>query len=655
MKRLCLFFLVWLFAASLAFSQNAKLNKLSIEELQAKHCPIDSSADAYVIGEYGDTRFEVVGNRFKLYFDYTVRIKILKKTAFDWATVNIPYYKDTHAKEELTSIKGSTYNLVDGKIVEEKMGKDAIFDEHKDKNYYNRKLTLPNVKEGSVIEYSYTIMSDYYTIRTWTFQTSIPTIWSQYKVKVPEYFRYSLNAQGYEPFAVSVQERDNLTLQFASGVENITATRYEFAVRNAPALRSEAHITTIQDFVAKITFELASYEFPGQVKEVVSNSIEAINKNLWDDNEFGLQIGKVGFLDDVIQDISTKTKDTTGRIALAIKYLQSQIKWDEKERFYTSDMPKKIFDVHAGNSADINLMLIGMLQKLKLAAFPVILSTRANGRLVTHNPQIRNFDYVVAALQMGNSYVYLDATEPFLKLGVLPMRCLNHTGLLLRKNGTPEWVEIVPTERYTTSTMIFATINNEGQLAGQVTVSKNGYEAVDERRNAHLITKEKFEENYKKEHPNWEIKKIEITNIDSLAQAFQVKSIISTSDGINVAGDRIYFKPFIESSYDKNPFQKPDRKYPVDFGALIDDNIVATITIPDGYTVDELPKNEALSLPEGAGRFLCVWQNNGKTIQISSRLSIKKTTFFAEEYVALRAFFDKIVARHATQLVLKKI
>jgi hypothetical protein len=35
----------------MAFSQNMKFGKVSLEELKATKCPIDSSADAYIIGE----------------------------------------------------------------------------------------------------------------------------------------------------------------------------------------------------------------------------------------------------------------------------------------------------------------------------------------------------------------------------------------------------------------------------------------------------------------------------------------------------------------------------------------------------------------------------------------------------------------------------
>jgi hypothetical protein len=566
----------------------------------------------------------------------------------------VPYTKSVYSKEDVVMTKGMTYNLVDGKITESKMTKDAIFDEQKGKNYYNRKFTLPNVKEGSVIEYTYTIMSDYFTIRIWTFQTSIPTLWSQFKVRVPEYFRYSLNAQGYEPFVVNKQERSNMTLTVGKDMENISATDYEFAVQNAPAIRNEAFVTTIGDYVSKITFELASYEIIGQMSKTFSNTIEAINETLWKDDDFGIQIGKTGFIDNEIAKIST-TKDTVQKVAQAVRFLQSQVKWNDNESVFTSDAPKKVFEQHSGNAADLNLMLISMLKALKLTAYPVILSTRDHGRLITANPQLKNFNYTIAAVDIGSGgYLFLDATEPFLKLGVLPERCLNQAGLLLKKEGQPQWIDIKPSERFSTSTVVYMTMNDEGLLTGQVNITKNGYAAVSERKSALVLTKEKMEDNFKKEHPNWDVKSVVALNADSLSKPFEVKSEISTSDGVNVAGDRIYFKPFLDGGFDKNPFQKPERKYPVDFGALTDDNIVVSIKLPDGYVIEELPKNEVVNLPEGAGRFLCAWQSDGKTLQISSRLSIKKPVFYAEEYSFLREFFDKVVAKHATQLVLKK-
>lgn len=171
---------------------------------------------------------------------------------------------------------------------------------------------------------------------------------------------------------------------------------------------------------------------------------------------------------------------------------------------------------------------------------------------------------------------------------------------------------------------------------------------------AGTLSKDKFEESFKKEHPAYEFSKIDCNNVDSLHLMLEIKGEMNTTEGINAAGDRIYFKPFLAEGITKNPFQKPERKYPVDFGAPSTRSTIALVTLPEGYTVEEMPKNEAFALPENGGRFTFAAQLNGNKLQINSRLMILKPIFFAEEYNALRAFYDKIVAKYATQIVLKK-
>ena len=72
-------------------------------------------------------------------------------------------YKSTtfNAEEQLLSLKASTYNLVDGNVIETKLDKENVFKEVQDRNHSIRKFTMPMVKEGSIIEYSYTIESDF--------------------------------------------------------------------------------------------------------------------------------------------------------------------------------------------------------------------------------------------------------------------------------------------------------------------------------------------------------------------------------------------------------------------------------------------------------------------------------------------------------------
>ena len=86
----------------------------------------------------------------------------------------------------------------------------------------------------------------------------------------------------------------------------------------------------------------------------------------------------------------------------------------------------------------------------------------------------------------------------------------------------------------------------------------------------------------------------------------------------------------------------------------VKEQYVINLTIPTGYTVEELPEPTQVKLPEDAGVFrYLVSEKNGK-VQITSKLYIKKNRFEPEEYQGLRQFFDLIVEKQGEQVVLKK-
>ncbi|QNE38381.1 DUF3858 domain-containing protein [Hymenobacter sp. NBH84] len=104
----------------------------------------------------------------------------------------------------------------------------------------------------------------------------------------------------------------------------------------------------------------------------------------------------------------------------------------------------------------------------------------------------------------------------------------------------------------------------------------------------------------------------------------------------------------------KNPFPHEDRRFPVDFGALTDEVNQVTLTLPAGYVVEEMPKPIVVELPDNGGRFLYSISPGENSLQIISRLNLRKAVYSAEEYAALRDFYSRLMAKQAEQIVLKK-
>ena len=188
MKKLLFAFLA---IPCISFSQEGfKPGKIDPKHVKSEVCPIDSSASAYYILDYGLTR---INSQLDVVLDHVVIIKILDNTEFDRGDVTIPY----NSSSSVSRLKAFTYNMENGSLVTTKLEKSNIFKEKVDDNTSNLKFSMPNVKEGSVIEYSYSVnYGNYRSLNPWYFQTSIPVIRSEYEILIPEYQNFSNQTRG---------------------------------------------------------------------------------------------------------------------------------------------------------------------------------------------------------------------------------------------------------------------------------------------------------------------------------------------------------------------------------------------------------------------------------------------------------------------------
>ncbi|WP_373942180.1 DUF3857 domain-containing protein [Polaribacter sejongensis] len=145
------------------FAQDYKFGKVSKEELVEKFYPLDSTADAAYLYKSRRTYYDYVqGDGFQSVTEIHERIKIYTKEGFDMATKSVAYYTPEVGEEQaVSSIKGYTYSLENGKVVKEKLSKNSIFKEKKNRSYSIKKITMPNIKIGAVLEIKYKLISPY--------------------------------------------------------------------------------------------------------------------------------------------------------------------------------------------------------------------------------------------------------------------------------------------------------------------------------------------------------------------------------------------------------------------------------------------------------------------------------------------------------------
>ncbi|RNI26862.1 DUF3857 domain-containing protein [Rufibacter latericius] len=653
-----------------AFGQEipVKFGKVTEQELNMKVYDKDTSAAAVILADYGRSYF-TYNEDFKVNFERVTRIKILKKSGYDWADFVIPYYQKNSSREQVTNIKGVTYNMEGGKMVKVKMDDKAVFDEKETVNWSNKKFTLPAVKEGSVLEVSYTISSDFlFNLHDWSFQKSIPVVHSEYRAAIPEYFEYKHIPQGYEPFVVNEAVPANMTFavrysgqdvgsglssgRIPGGIENITAksVNHRWVMKDVPAIASESYITTLNDYVSKIEFELEWVRYPSQVPKRIAGNWSSLTEELMTDERFGLQLNRTGFFKNEVAALPAAT-DTLARLNTIYEFVKKSVKWNGQGGKYVTSSLRKAFDTKTGNVADINLMLVAMLRDAGFQAYPVVLSTRDNGR-VPYSPVLSKFNYVIAYAKIGNKEVLMDATDPLMPLGMLPKHCLNDKGWLVSKEIS-DWVTLQSANRTTELINADVQVLATGVLSGKVMQSTNGVWALSMRHNVQEAGEAKFLEKLVSSQTQLERKAPVLQNLKDLHKPMGLQYEVASA-GDTQPKDIIYLNPMLLKAQQDNPFKNENRKYPVDFGHPTEEVYVCNFTIPEGYSVEELPKNAVIALPENGGRFTYALQVTGNKIQVMSKVTISRPIFYAEEYTYLKQFYTQVVAKHAEQIVLKK-
>ena len=159
--KITVFILLFLSPLMYLNAQDIEFGEVSKEELLEEEYPLDKSANAVVLYKKQETYFISNNGSSDLITEIHERIKIYNKDGFDYATQRLSMYKSGSTSENISKLKAYTYNLENDKIVKTELDKDQIFENEVNYNYKEIKFTLPNIKEGSVIEYRYKLRSPF--------------------------------------------------------------------------------------------------------------------------------------------------------------------------------------------------------------------------------------------------------------------------------------------------------------------------------------------------------------------------------------------------------------------------------------------------------------------------------------------------------------
>jgi len=249
----------------------------------------------------------------------------------------------------------------------------------------------------------------------------------------------------------------------------------------------------------------------------------------------------------------------------------------------------------------------------------------------------------------------LDATDENLALGLLPERAINGKGLIIRKESI-EWVDLTTAKKDKEVSIFDLELTTDGKLKGNWTKSYFDYSAYQVRsKYKKKNSRDDYLKDLESKYHGLSIDEYNISNLDSVQLPVKEIYKVSIKNKITKTSDQIFIQPILFDSYSENPLKAVERVYPVDFTTGFEKTFIFYLNIPEGYTVDQVPKNIKMALPQNTATLQRLSNVSENKIQVLFKLFVNKPVFYQPEYQDLKAFFDELVKKQTEMIILRKV
>ncbi len=606
----------------------------------------DKEAEALVLYDKGETSFvrNEISGQFNTIYKRTRRIKIFKTSAFDLSNVIISYFERRgEDPQRVFDISAFSHTMNGGETQTTALNPSDIIKEKEGDGLYTKKFVIPNVKEGSIIEYRYTIeLPNSSAIPDWEFQTDLPVRYSEYQVGITPFYEFTYLLQGRNRFDMTDSKTGEFTKKFAN-VEYKDIV-YRFGMTNLPAFKDDSFITSINDYIIKMDWQLAVIHYPRGGSTEYLSTWPKLSSELLKFEGLGKYVSSSQkAFKKLSSSILTKANMTPLEKAEAITaYVKSNYRWNGLYRKYSEASAKQFMSERVGSTAEINLFLAGLLRGAGLKAHPVLISTRGHGKIKTDYPFQSFFNSSVVIIYIDNQYFLTEGTEPMLPFGLLPPECVNEKGLIITKDSN-SWVDLNKSQPSVIVESLDLTLDPENQsLLGQFSKTLNRYDAMIYKKDASRVHRE-LKDNYELIG--------DVTQLSKAGLSYDVYGYTATAN-LEVLGNNIYLQPFLDKPMNANPLKAQTRTYPIDFIYSRKRDFVSTINIPEGYGIESLPSPKQVDDDLLELRYIS--EQEGDVINIKASYTLKKAVYQPKEYRKLRQHFDLLIDTLNEHVVLKK-
>jgi len=611
--------------------------KVDKADLEMTKCDFEPDANAEILFDKGDTYFDT---QYQINTDRHKRIKIFNDNGKDEANIRIKFFS-YNREQYITGLQAQTINLTNGAVEIIKVDKKQIFTEAVDKYYSALVFSFPNVKPGCIIEYKYRLTSAYVSaFPDWYFQSDLPTRYSELDTNIPDILTYKRLPNLHLPYVVDKTSSSNTHTE---------------AMANIPSLKDEPYMDSRDDNSERILFQLLSIRIPGYFYPNFQDSWKKVGENRINNEDFGGQLNRKLAGEELIINKAKTLKTDEEKIAYIFNEVKNTMKWNDVYGISSTDGTPKAWEKKVGNSTEVNIMLYHLLKKSGLTVYPMMVSTRSNGRINPSYPSVGQFNSMIAYIPVDSAKYYaLDATNKYNLYNKVPDNFLNSFGFYIDDaNKIYELSFLQEPEPVRQVVLLNAEIKPDGKMSGSADISSFSYNKIRYTKKYKTDGEKKYSDYLRDDNNNLKISGLTFENMDvdtlPLRQKLNFNLDLTGSDD-----NYIYFNSNLFTGLKTNPFLAENRFTDIDFGYRDNYAITGIFKIPAGYKIDAMPKSISMAIPDGTVVFKRLVAEEDGSILVRFSIDHKKSLYFKENYPEFREFCKKMYDMLNEQIVLKK-
>ncbi len=360
----------------------------------------------------------------------------------------------------------------------------------------------------------------------------------------------------------------------------------------------------------------------------------------------------------VVKEIAGKVNTTTEKVQALYDYLQKNTRYISIQLGIGSWQPfdaKYVATNKYGDCKALSNFMISMLKEAGIRAHYVLINSGENARgLVEEFPSV-NFNHVIACVPNGKDTIWLECTSQSKAMGYMGTFTGNRNALLINEEGG----HVVMTKNYSSkeniqARRVEAAIDQMGNLNATVYTLFSGeqqelqhsliHEATGEQRTQYL--------NQVISLPTYKVVNVvykeEKQQIPKIYEELKIESPGFTS----VSGKRLFIQPNLFNKMGARLPESIFRKYPIVFKANYEDIDTVTITIPDGYKTESIPR--PVQIKSEFGEYSVVFKVSDNRIEMIRNNKRNKKNLPPEAYPEVVKYFDTIRKADNARIVFVK-